>query len=155
MTLRLSSQRGAGLLGQLDENGVQAHPAYRQRSIVSADRREGPGDLLAQHPPGVASRHEVVPELEALQGAELVQPGHPVGEDHVGGQGVAREPRLVDHGHPPATAGQPDGQRGAGAAGPDDHGVERGRGGGVARRAVEGSADWSWPECGVRALRSR
>ena len=152
--LAVQQHGGAGLLGQLDEGGVQAHPAHRQRSVMPPDRREGAGDLVAQHPPGVASRRKVVPELEALQGAELVQPRHPVGEDHVGGQGVAGEPRLVDHGHPPAAAGQPDGQRGAGAAGPHDHGVER-RPRSRCSPGRRGQWDWSWLECGARALRSR
>ena len=136
--LAVQQHGGAALLGQLDEGGVQGHPAHRQRPVMPPDRREAAGDLVAQHPPGVASGHQVVPALEALQNAEVVQPRHPVGEDHMGGQRVAGEPRLVDDGHSPATAGQPEGEGGAGAAGPHDHGIERGRGL-AARRAVEGS----------------
>ena len=151
--LAVEEHGGAALLGELDQGGVQAYPAHRQRSVMPPDRRETAGDLVAQHPPGVSSGHQVVPTFEALQYAKVVQPRHTVGEDHVRGQGVAGEPRLVDHGHSPATAGQPDGQGGAGAAGPHDHGVERGRGL-AARRALEGSGIAHGPSSGSRALRS-
>jgi hypothetical protein len=49
--LAVQQHRGASLLGQLHESGIQAQPAHRQGPVMSPDGREGAGDLMAQHPP--------------------------------------------------------------------------------------------------------